>query len=434
MTRLTWQVVLWAICCWLGAKVIGPTPGWVIFALGLVAVLLYRQKQLQAVAGWARDVNAPPPAVGGQWDAILAPVYRKLRMNDHDLDLLRRQTQGIMQAAEALPDGAMTLDDAMQMTWCNQTACRHFGLNPATDQGRSIFNIVRHPEFAQYARQADWPGPIELRYGKDGQDTTLQVRLIPYGLNRVLLVTRDITQMERLETTRTDFVANVSHELRTPLTVLGGFLETLHDAPEGALTREQRTHYLDLMREQAARMQSIVADLLALSRLESAPALDGEPIDMGRLIATALDQARLLPAQQHIFKEDIDAGLAITGSADEIASAVLNLLTNAVRYTPAGGTITVSWARMPDGRACCSVADTGIGIAQHNIGRLTERFFRVDRGRSRATGGTGLGLAITKHVAMRHQARLTIESRVNVGSRFSLEFPAQRVIENSAKL
>lgn len=430
MTRTIWQLVLWAVLCWLCAKIIEPTAGWALFALGIIGVLLYRQRQLQTISNWATNVNSPPPAMGGIWDAILAPVYRKLRKNDHDLNLLERQTQSVMQAAEALPDGAMTLDDAMQMTWCNQTASQHLGLNPATDQGRSIFNIVRHPEFAQYAQQSNWSGPIVLRYGKDGHDTALQVQLIPYGPNRVLLVTRDITQVERLETTRKDFVANVSHELRTPLTVLSGFLETLHDAPENAFTVEQHTHYLDLMQEQAARMQSIVADLLALSRLESSPTLDGQPIDMGQLIATALDQAKLLSAQQHIFKENIDAELTITGSADEIASAVLNLLTNAVRYTPAGGTITVGWSRLPDGRACYSVADTGIGIAQHHIGRLTERFFRIDRARSRSTGGTGLGLAITKHVALRHQARLSIESRVNVGSTLSLEFPAQRVVEN----
>src|SRR3546814_4979890 len=154
-----------------------------------------------------------------------------------------------MLAAEALPDGAMTLNDAMQMTWCNQTARDHLGLNPETDQGRSIFNIVRSPEFARYARQKNWSGPLLLHYGKDGLDTALLMQLTPYGLNRFLLVTRDVTQIEKLETTRKDFVANVSHELRTPLTVLGGFLETLQDMPADALPHEQRDRYLSLMRE-----------------------------------------------------------------------------------------------------------------------------------------------------------------------------------------
>jgi two-component system phosphate regulon sensor histidine kinase PhoR len=322
----------------------------------------------------------------------------------------------------------MTLDDSLRMTWCNRTASRHLGLDPATDRGHSIFNIVRAPEFARYAKQAQWDHPMPLRVARDGRDTTLLIQLIPYGLNRFLMVTRDVTQLERLETTRKDFVANVSHELRTPLTVLSGFLETLQDMPPDTLPKEQHEHYLGLMREQAGRMQAIVEDLLTLSTLESSPPGDGSPVDMAGLIATALAQAQALSGGKHVIGQHVEPGLSVLGNAHELSSAVANLLTNAVRYTPPGGRIDVTWARSPDGGARYTVQDTGIGIAAHHIPRLTERFYRVDRGRSRATGGTGLGLAITKHIAMRHQASLDIESRVNAGSTFTLAFPAARLV------
>ena len=424
------MLVLWGLFSWLCGAWIARDLGWALLALGPIAALLSRQRQLARVRDWAGDVNAAPPPLGGIWDEILAPVYRQLRRNRQDLDSLGRQVGGIMLAAEALPDGAMTLNDAMQMTWCNQTASAHLGLDPRADRGHSIFNIVRSPEFARYARQERWSGPLLLRLGKDGRDTALLVQLTPYGLNQFLLVTRDVTQIEKLETTRQDFVANVSHELRTPLTVLGGFLETLRDMPMDSMTAGQRDRYLALMLEQAQRMQAIVDDLLTLSTLESSPPEQGRPVDFGAVIATALAQARVLSAGRHVFVEDVAPDLSIVGNANELASAALNLLTNAVRYTPPGGTITVGWRRTDKGGASYSVQDTGIGIAPHDIPRLTERFYRVDRGRSRASGGTGLGLAITKHVAIRHQAELEIDSRLNAGSRFRLDFPAARVAED----
>src|SRR5690606_9594309 len=280
---------------------------------------------------------------------------------------------------------------------------------------------------ARYARQTEWPAPILLHLNTDGQDRALLVQLTRYGLDQYLVVTRDVTQMEKLETTRKDFVANVAHELRTPLTVLSGFLETLRDMPEGSLSSEQKQHYQALMLEQAQRMQAIVADLLTLSTLESSPNTEGDPVQVAQLVQTALAQGRILSNDQHIFVENVDENLCVIGVETELASAVSNLLTNAIRYTPKDGTITVSWYITEGGHACYSVQDTGIGIASQDLPRLTERFYRVDRGRSRATGGTGLGLAITKHVAMRHNAELTIHSRLGAGSLFSLIFPPARV-------
>lgn len=390
-------------------------------------MILVSGLQLSRISRWVKDIESPPPPSLGPWDEVLAPIYRKLRKDRDNIAMMQRHVDGIMLAAEALPDGAITLNESMQLTWCNQTASEHIGLNLETDRNHSILNILRTPEFARYARQHQWPGPILLHLQNDNQEKSLLVQLTPYGVGQFLIVTRDVTQVEKLETTRKDFVANVSHELRTPLTVLSGFLETLRDMPAESLSAEQKARYQNMMLEQAQRMQAIVADLLTLSTLESSPTASGEPVEMADIIHKALQQGQILSEGQHVFVENIAQDLCVTGIETELASAVSNLLTNAIRYTPKDGTITVSWYLTESGHACYSVQDTGIGIASQDLPRLTERFYRVDRGRSRATGGTGLGLAITKHVAMRHNAELTIHSRFGAGSLFSLTFPPSRL-------
>lgn len=427
MIKTVISIGLWAALGWLCASWFGLNVGWGLFALGLIAMILISGVQLSRIARWVKKIEDPPPSSVGPWDEILAPIYRKLRKDSQEIAQLNQQVNLIMLAAEALPDGAITLDEAMHLQWCNQTACEHIGLNMQTDRGHSIFNILRAPEFTRYAKQATWPGSVLLHLNIEGKEKTLQLQLTRYGVGQFLIVTRDVTQVEKLETTRKDFVANVSHELRTPLTVLSGFLETLRDMPEGSLSQEQKQRYHALMFEQAQRMEAIVADLLTLSTLESTPNAEGEPVRISALIHTALQQGRILSNDQHVFVENIAEDLCIVGIESELASAVSNLLTNAIRYTPKDGTITVSWYSTENGDACYSVQDTGIGIASQDIPRLTERFYRVDRGRSRATGGTGLGLAITKHVAMRHNAELTIHSRIAAGSLFSLVFPPARV-------
>lgn len=401
--------------------------GWGIFALGLVCMILISGWQLALIERWTASIEAPPPPSVGPWDNILATIYRKLRKDKHEIDSLNRYVDSIMLAAEALPDGAITLDESMHLIWGNKMASEHLGLDLKSDRNYSIFNILRAPEFARYARQMDWPAPLLLHLTSDGHEKALLVQLTRYGLGQFLVVTRDVTQVEKLETTRKDFVANVSHELRTPLTVLSGFLETLHDMPDESLSDEQRQRYLAMMLEQAQRMQAIVEDLLTLSTLESSPSAEGRPVRLSAIIHNTLQQGRVLSNGQHVFIENIDDTLCVDGIETELASAVSNLLTNAIRYTPKDGTITVSWYVTEQGHACYSVQDTGIGIAAQDIPRLTERFYRVDRGRSRATGGTGLGLAITKHVAMRHNAELSIHSRFGAGSLFSVIFPPTRV-------
>lgn len=427
MIKTLFSIGFWGALGWLCGSWLDPKIGWAIFSFGLIVMIIISGLQLSRISTWVKNIGNPPPPSVGPWNEVLALIYRQLRKNKLEIDQLTHHVDRIMLAAEALPDGAITLNEEMAVSWCNQTASEHIGLDLSTDRNFSIFNILRSPEFAKYARQRTWPGPVLLHLTRDGQEKALQVQLTPYSLNQFLIVTRDVTQVEKLETTRKDFVANVSHELRTPLTVLSGFLETLHDMPASSLTDEQKERYQTLMIEQAQRMEAIVADLLTLSTLESSPSSTGEPVRLEALIRTALEQAKILSKDQHVFVENIAQDLCITGIETELTSAVSNLLTNAVRYTPKDGTITVSWYVTEKGTACYSVQDTGIGIAAHDIPRLTERFYRVDRGRSRATGGTGLGLAITKHVAMRHNAELTIHSRFGAGSLFSLEFPRSRV-------
>lgn len=427
MNKTLSSIIIWALLglgfgWWLGASV-----GWAVFALGQVIMVLVSGTQLQQIRRWVRDLDAPPPPSVGPWDEILAPIYRKLKANRDEIHFLNQSVDAIMMAAEALPDGAITLNDNMELQWCNQTASKHLGLNLETDRHLSIFNIVRTPEFSHYAQEREWDTPLLLHLERNGTERSLLLQLTPYGLGQVLLVSRDVTQVEKLETTRKDFVANVSHELRTPLTVLLGFLETLREMPTESLSEEQRQRYEQMMLEQAQHMQAIVADLLTLSTLESSPPTEGRPVRMSQIINQALDQAKALSDGQHVFVHNIDPALCIVGSETELTSAVLNLLTNAIRYTPKEGTITVSWFETEGGGAWYSVEDTGIGIAPQDIPRLTERFYRADKGRSRATGGTGLGLAITRHVAVRHNAELHIQSRFGSGSLFSLRFAPLRV-------
>ena len=428
MLKTLFSIAMWAIAGALMGAWLGANTGWGIFAFGLLLMVLVSGVQVSRVTRWARDIDNPPPPSVGPWDDILSLIYRKLRKDSQTIATLQLDLQRMLDAGEALPDGAVILDGDMQLTWCNRSAREHLKLNPETDVGHSIFNIVRWPEFARYARQKRWPEPLLVHVQHGDHLRTLLLQLVHYGTDRFLMVTRDITQLERLETTRKDFVANVSHELRTPLTVLTGFLETLHEMPPDSLTAEQRIRFVKLMQEQASRMEAIVSDLLTLSTLESSPVAQAESVNMTAIVQKGLQQGRLLSRDQHVFVTHYDEQLMIEGAENELASAVTNLIINAVRYTPQDGTITVSWYRDDDGNAVFSVQDTGIGISEQDLPRLTERFYRADRGRSRATGGTGLGLAITKHVAVRHDAELRIKSRLGSGSTFSMVFPGQRVV------
>ena len=426
LRTLLW-LVLWAGAALLAQGMLGDPAGWILFCAGLLGILLWWSGQLYIVSRWVRHPEMPPPTLVGPWNDVLTALSRYARAQAPDKRVQHSGTlQSILAAAQALPDGAVMLSKHYQIDWCNQRAQQHLDLRLPSDYGHNLLNLLRVPEFVAYAQRSDWPEPLLVRLNKGGESRLIMMQLAAYAHQQRLLITRDVTQIERLETTRRDFVANVSHELRTPLTVLQGFLETLRELPIDALSSAQRHHYLGIMQEQAQRMQSIVQDLLTLSTLESSPDQEPRPVNMQQLLHTTRQQAEALSNGRQAFDWQIDATLDILGTESELSSALSNLLTNAICYTPEGGTIQVRWEREADGGARYSVQDTGIGIAAHHIARLTERFYRVDHGRSRALGGTGLGLAIAKHIAMRHHAELLITSELGKGSTFALRFPPER--------
>jgi len=404
---------------------LGAATGWAVLALGALALLAYHVAKLAQLIRWLRQPRADAlPEARGAWDEAFALLYRYERAAVREADRLSHALLRWRQAGEALPDGVVILDAQNRIEWCNEGAGRHFGFDLRTDLGRPVTNLVRQPEFAAYVEAEDYAHAIPL-HSEHGGGLTLSVQVIPYGEAQKLLLSRDITRLEKVETVRRDFVANVSHELRTPLTVLAGFLETVRELK---LDPQRTRDYMNLMAEQARRMQRIVDDLLALSTLESSPepSLE-ERVNVQGLLARVKADAEALSGGKHHVTLDAMEGFDIAGAESEIASALGNLASNAVRYTPEGGTVRLTW-RASSAGAEFIVEDTGVGIEPQHIARLTERFYRVDRGRSRETGGTGLGLAIVKHALLRHQAMLDIHSEPGKGSRFSVRFPAPRVL------
>jgi two-component system phosphate regulon sensor histidine kinase PhoR len=412
-----------ALLAWPVGHFVSTGAGWAVFCAGLALQMVFHLRNFTRLDRWSRAPKVDPGLEGqGAWDDVFARLYQ------HEKDLqgqiARRDAEIAMliAAGQALTDGVVLLDEADRILFCNTTAESQLGLAVASDRGQSIVNLVRQPDFVAYLRARDFSRPLTLR-AERVKDCMLSIHVIPYADNHRLLQVKDITQSERLDRTRRDFVANVSHELRTPLTVLSGFLETLQEID---VEPDERRRYLDLMADQSKRMQTIVQDLLTLSSIESAPPPGNEVIDMASLIDKLKRDGDALSAGRHVIEVVGDGRPDLRGSEPELVSAFANLVTNAVRYTPAGGTIRIVWHALEQG-AEFAVEDTGIGIQAEHIPRLTERFYRVDRSRSRDSGGTGLGLAIVKHSLSRHQAQLDISSSPGQGSRFAARFPAARV-------
>jgi len=400
-------------------------------ALGVAAfvmalLLVHHLRNIALLRRWLRNpVPEAVPQGSGAWDGIFAEFYRMLRRQRQSESRLTATLEDFQQAGAAMPDGLVILNAADRIEWCNPVAEQHFGLDRARDLGQSITFLVRRPQFAEYLHSQEYSEPLTLRQSR-GSDYILSVQLVPYGDRQKLVISRDVTDFERVETMRRDFIANVSHELRTPLTVLCGFLETISESrnAEGELLRRA----LPLMAEQARRMQRLVEDLLTLSRLESSHNVPREEkVDVPNLVRALYNDAVALSGGRHRIVLDVACDDWLLASEEELRSAFSNLISNAIRYTPERGELTISWGRRL-AEAVFSVRDTGIGIAPEHISRLTERFYRVDRSRSRETGGTGLGLAIVKHVLNRHHGRLEIESEPGKGSTFTAVLPAQRLL------
>ncbi|WP_085315129.1 phosphate regulon sensor histidine kinase PhoR [Derxia lacustris] len=420
------------IASFVGALVasLGPALGFGFgFALALAA-WIYGSARLARLARWLDDPEQPVPRGIGMWDDVFALLYRQRRAQQQQLQQVTNALLSFRRAAQALPEGVVTLTSDNHIVWCNANAAAMLGLKLHADTGSAITNLVRSPEFAGYLEHGDWSRPLALRLTRDGA-RLYSIQLVEYGEGQRLLLARDITQVDRLETMRRDFVANVSHELKTPLTVLAGFLETLAEHED--MPPEQTRHFLALMSDQAGRMRHLVEDLLTLSALEAGTdAPRDSRVELDPLMQRLAQAARSLSGGRHDIDFAVEPGVVLLGVEGEIASAFENLISNAIRYTPDGGRIAVRLAvpPAPDGQLpelLFSVADTGIGIAPQHIPRLTERFYRVDRGRSRETGGTGLGLAIVKHALSRHEAQLRIASEVGVGTTMTVAFPPERV-------
>ena len=383
---------------------------------------------------WLREGSeaSSAPVLRGVWGEVVDRSRRRARESERALEQSQARLDDILSALQASPNGVVLLDAGGHIEWCNQTATEHFGIEAQRDLLQSIGNLVRDPAFVSYWSGGDFSSGITMPGSRSSalRPVRLSVNLHRYGEGRTLILSRDVTALEQAEAMRRDFVANVSHEIRTPLTVLTGFVETLQTLP---LEPAERSHYLGLMAQQASRMQGVVSDLLTLSRLEGSPPpgrVDAMPLQLllsqceqeGQALSTVLNRRHSL-----VFPDAASVGeVALLGAQQELRSALSNLVANAIRYTPAGGTIRVAWKLLDTGGEL-SVTDTGPGIGSEHIPRLTERFYRVDRSRSRETGGTGLGLAIVKHVMQRHGGWLRIVSKPGAGSTFSLLFPAARL-------
>ncbi len=415
---------------WWGGPVAAALMGWAASLLW-GALQLWRAHRLEQ---WFRSGPAgEPPRLAGVWREVSDRIRRLLRLKEREVQRHAERLQQFLSAIEASPNGVTLLDAQGRIAWCNATASQHLGIDAERDRGQHVVHLVRDPVFTRYYQQSAHAHEvvIEGRSASLSRSLKLSLQLHPYGEGQQLLLTRDITALAQAEAMRRDFVANVSHEIRTPLTVLAGFVETLQTLP---LPAQEQQHYLDLMAVQASRMQSLVHDLLTLSQLEgSPPPGSAEEVDLQALLTQIEGDARALSALQgdsgapvHEIVFGPLPGVALLGARSELLSALSNLVSNAVRYTPAGGRIEVGWERQAQ-TLVFVVRDSGPGIAAEHLPRLSERFYRVDRSRSRESGGTGLGLAIAKHVVQRHGGELRIESQPGVGSRFMLVFPIQRL-------
>jgi two-component system, OmpR family, phosphate regulon sensor histidine kinase PhoR len=425
LSSLLWVLLTGSAGLWLGNLYGVPGVGSLIgAALGVLLHSVVDAVRAERLVQWLRgkQVNSAPRA-GEFWGEVGYRVERSVRRLERSVIDENEKLAQFLSAIEASPNGVMMLDASDQIEWCNSEAADHFGLDRQRDKRQRVTNLVRAPAFVAYLQRGAFeeavvfPGP--------GSRGSVSVLVRRYGKGMKLVLSQDVTERERNDAMRRDFVANVSHEIRTPLTVLSGFIETMVNLQ---LSDAERRRVMELMAQQTVRMQSLVGDLLTLAQLEGSPRPAADRwVDVARLFSQVQADAQALSAGRHrlLFNAPVDVQLA--GAEVELISAVANLVTNAVRYTPAGGSVTVNWLNRSDGSGEIDVQDDGPGIAREHLPRLTERFYRVDGSRSRDTGGTGLGLSIVKHVMLRHGGELEVMSEVGKGSTFKLQFPSSRV-------
>nr|WP_315193571.1 phosphate regulon sensor histidine kinase PhoR [uncultured Aquabacterium sp.] len=380
-----------------------------------------------ALLDWLRTPEVMSPELPGIWGEVGHRVDRLLRARELEIAHERARLDELLSAVEASPNGVMLLNPTDHITWISSAAADHFGLNRQRDIQQRVTNLIRQPAFVQYLSAGDFREPVKCPVSR-GSMSWLQIQIKEYGDGLKLVLSQDISQRERADTMRRDFVANVSHEIRTPLTVLIGFIETLGALP---LTEVERKRVITLMAQQAGRMQTLVSDLLMLAQIEGSPRPTSDRwVKVSAMLQRIETDARGLSRERHpitVVAEQADLQREVSGVESEWLSAMGNLVSNAIRYTPEGQGIQIRWRTLPDGSGEFSVKDSGIGVEPEHLPRLTERFYRVDGSRSRDTGGTGLGLSIVKHVIQRHGGELKISSEAGKGSTFTLLIPSMRV-------
>ncbi len=422
-----WRLGLLLILALFIGSLIGHT-GWAI-SIALAAYLLLHFRQLYRLNTWLLSGRrADVPEAGGVWGDVFYAFQRLEKSKQKRKKKLASMLSRFQESTSALPDGTIVISPYGEIEWINTAAKRLLGLSSNKDVGRRISQLIRHPDFIQYLSAGDYGLPIQIDSPID-ERMRLSIHIVPYGKNQRLLVIRDVTRLHQLESMRRDFVANVSHELRTPLTVITGYLEMLGDDMLQASEDTRKT--VAEMQDQTQRMRNIVEDLLLLSRLETDKTSNDDQslVPVPALLADIQAEAKMLsPESRHQFVCEADNHLWLRGNSKELYSAFMNLVSNAVRYSPEGGEIYMRWYADEAG-AHFMVEDHGVGIEPQYIPRLTERFYRVDKDRSRSSGGTGLGLAIVKHVMQRHDADLSIESELGKGSRFACHFRKERVVD-----
>lgn len=409
---------------------------WVLgLCIGLGAALVRQLRQLWQVYRWFRTPEQPVPWANGGWGAMLSRLHRYRQAQHRRQKRLNDAILRMGQTAEAMTDAIVAIDSHGQLDSWNNAAQRILGLNAQEHRGQIITEVLQDEQFVRYYEDQHYDEPL-VRPSPVDSSYMLQYRITPFGNDERLLIVSDVTRLHRLEQMRRDFVANVSHELRTPLTVLRGYLETFEQAANGMLP-PRMARGIGQMQQQAERMQHLTDDLLMLSRLENDTRTTPHAImDIAALIDNVRrDGVALSESYEHTLTMEVEPGYSLYGDPLEIRSAITNLVSNAVRYSGQQRTIQLNWklVRNPQGEVqggILEVADNGDGIDQRHLPRLTERFYRVDKGRSSATGGTGLGLAIVKHVMLRHKGYLTIKSAPGEGASFSLHFPQDRLIPN----
>ncbi len=406
---------------WMDAPRLGTAAGMVLGTCVLVLADALRARRLTRWLGGTQESDAPRDA--GFWGELGYRVERVIRLRDKAVLQEKARLSQFLSGIEASPNGVLLLASDDRITWCNTVAADHFGLDPVRDLQQRITNLVRAPAFVAHLQSGEYGDRVSVPDVR-GRGT-LNVLVREYGEGLKLVLSQDVTERERADGMRRDFVANVSHEIRTPLTVLSGFIETMSQLP---LTEAERQRVLMLMGQQTQRMQTLVSDLLTLAQLEGSPRPPSDHwISAGTLLQRAHADAVALSMGRHQISMTDASDVQLAATDGELMSAVGNLMANAVRYTPEGGRIELLWRTRDDGSGIITVKDTGIGVARDQISRLTERFYRVDGSRSRDTGGTGLGLSIVKHVAQRHGGELDIQSELGKGSAFSFILPPARV-------